>query len=122
MVIHKKHLFEASIARPNDSILKLAKQFKKEESRYIVISDKSGPVGVVSILDLVYDGFAKGRDISKIKAKDIMNSPIFTVSRHEKPHSIFTKMASTRVTSCPVVNKENKCIGMINFNTVAKLV
>ena len=90
-----------------DSVIEVAKKLHEfQERRIYVINAKKMPMGIISIVDINDRVVAKGLDLKKTKAKDIMSYPLTLIlDINEDILNAAKKMAEKNNYYCPVVEK-----------------
>ena len=115
MKVKDCNLTKAHTCSKSDNLIKVANKLKETKSRYIIITEKNVPVGVISSSDLVHKATASKKDPEKTKAEDIMTKPICVVKNSEDANKAFIAMVKKGLNSCPVVDENNICIGAISL-------
>jgi len=100
-------LVKAVSVDENDSVIEVAKKLHQfQERRIIVLNERKFPVGVISIVDINDRVVARGKDLKKTKAKDIMSYPInLIIDINETLEEVAKKMIARDNYYCPVVDK-----------------
>jgi len=100
-------LFKGVCVGENLGIISVAKSFHDfQERRIFVLDKKKYPVGIISIVDINDRVVAKGLDLKKTKAKDIMSYPIKLIADFEDDlKDIASKMVELDVYYVPVISK-----------------
>ncbi|TLN16760.1 CBS domain-containing protein [bacterium] len=70
--------------------------------------------GIITSIDIVDKIVAQQRDPSKTKVRDIMNSPIITVSTSMLLSECAARMKEARIHHLPVINDHGDIVGMIS--------
>mgnify|MGYP001583612881 FL=1 len=106
-------IIEAFKCSEEEPIIEVAKKLRKITLRHIfVVNKKDYPVGIISVMDINNRVVAEGKDIKKLKAKDIMSVPdVFDVEDDVK--DVFKIMTEKQRALNPVV-KNKKMIGIIS--------
>ena len=106
-------IIEAFKCSEEEPIIEVAKKLTKITLRHIfVVNKKDYPVGIISVMDINNRVVAEGKDIKKLKAKDIMSVPdVFDVEDDVK--DVFKIMTEKQRALNPVV-KNKKMIGIIS--------
>jgi len=117
--IKKIKLLSVVTVKLEDTAVTVAKKLHDfQERRIFVLDGKKGPVGIISIVDINDRVVAKGKDPSKIKAKDIMSYPlklIFDINTSlEEAKKMMIHNNNYYV---PIVNK-GKLIGLANYSLI----
>ena len=98
------------------SVQQAAKKMKdRNVSSLVVVDEKGKPQGLVSERDLVTKVCTTDVPINKIKNKEIMSSPLITISSKSSPSKAADMMLQHNVRHLLVVDNgdNNKPIGMI---------
>ena len=100
-------LLKALSVKDNDSIIEAAKKLHNFQERRIFVVDKKGiPIGVISVVDINDRVVARGVDLKKTKAKDVMSYPLtLIIDINESLSDVAQKMVSRDNYYCPVVAK-----------------
>ena len=103
------------------NVVEVAKTLKQhKQRRIIVVDDNEFPIGIISTTDINNRVVAEGKDASKLKALDIMTSPIFlTCDIYDKLDDIFSKMVEHESYFCPVT-KDKKIYGVLTYGELIK--
>ncbi|MBW9140149.1 MAG: CBS domain-containing protein [Candidatus Aramenus sp.] len=92
------------IISSQDATLDEIVQFMKEKyKRHAVVIEESLPVGVISVRDVARP-LASGRDIRKIKAKDVMTVSVYKVTPDSSIETARFLMAEKNIGYLPVVD------------------
>ncbi len=84
-------------------------------SSLIVNKSETNPnFGIITSIDIVDKIVAQQRDPSKMKVREIMNSPLITVESGMHLSECAAKMKEARIHHLPVVNEHGDIVGMIS--------
>ena len=100
-------LVKAVSVDENDSVIEVAKKLHEfQERRIIVVDKKKFPVGIISVIDINDRVVARGKDLKKTKAKDIMSYPLnLVIDINESIEGVAKKMVLRDNYYCPVIDK-----------------
>ncbi len=79
----------------------------------IIITKDTHPIGIVTERDLVIKLISKNKQPSKVKAQDIMSSPLITIPPDKSVELASREMARRRIRRLPVVQGK-KLIGLLS--------
>lgn len=117
MNVKSCNLLEPLTADVEDTILSIAKKMKSKKVRQFTIVKSKKPVGIVSAVDIVNKVVALAKDPAKVKAKDIMTSPIYYCHAEDSALKTYYNMSKDNIISCPVIEDE-KLIGTLTMQNV----
>lgn len=87
----------------------------------IPVVDESGrPKGVVTDRDIACRAVAEGRDPRQTKARDVMSTPVITVTPDDSVEHSLELMEQNQVRRLPVVDESGACCGMIAQADIAR--
>ncbi len=116
--LSKSDINNAVVCSETDSVIKAAKVMKVSRERHIyVIDKKQKPVGLISVTDISNRIVADEKDPKKLKAKDIMTSPVNSFKLGDSIEKILKVMGKQGIFICPVTEK-NKIIGECSMNSL----
>ena len=92
----------------NGSVRKVAQLMDKNDVGSIIVTNKEGkPVGIITERDLVRRVLAKSTQAGRIKAKNIMTTPLLTIDPDETLAEAARKMSRLNVRRMGVIYKGN---------------
>ncbi|WP_027178228.1 CBS and ACT domain-containing protein [Maridesulfovibrio bastinii] len=116
---------------PERSMMKAAKLLKEKNiGRLPIVNDDGELVGLVSDRDVKEASPSKATTLdmhelyyllSEIKLKDIMTRKVLTVSEDDTIEKAAVILQEKKIGGLPVVDSENKCIGIITNTDVFKV-
>jgi len=111
----------SGLIMPTDSIQDAAKMMKKNKWSGLVVVDKTmGPIGIITLKDLVYKALTKGMDPKTTKVSVIMSKELVTVGPDEDISSVITKMRQYKIRRMPVV-KKRELVGYISETNLCEI-
>jgi signal-transduction protein with cAMP-binding, CBS, and nucleotidyltransferase domain len=115
-------LLKAVTVNEDDSVIEVAKKLHDfQERRVFVLNKDSFPIGIISVVDINDRVVARGADLKKTKAKDIMSYPIKIVLDINMPvEEAKKKMVLLDNYYCPVIEK-SKLKGVLNYSAVLEV-
>ncbi len=82
--------------------------------------DSKRVIGVVTDRDITIRAVATGRDISQLKASDVMSHPIVTLQAEEPLESALKLLEENQIRRAPVVDNDGQLVGMVSQADVAR--
>jgi CBS domain-containing protein len=107
----------ACTARPQDGLRETAVRMEKEGVGLLVVMEEDAPVGVVSDRDLA---LALGRDAGRSVA-DVMSRPAIAVADDASVEEAMGLMRDRRVRRLPVIDAEERVVGLISADDLVLL-
>jgi|GEM_PF-190375 len=104
-----------------DSPLREVAQLMKDEDCGVVpiVDDKGCLVGIVTDRDLVIRAFTGGKTPDQLRAGDVMTDDVECVHPDEDIHSIISLMGKRQIRRIPVVERDDRVIGIISMGDIA---
>lgn len=104
---------------PTETVLNASRLMKKHNIGSIpVIDENSQVIGLVTDRDIVIRVFADILPMST-KIEDIMTQPVYTIEQSAEVGFAISLMADKQVRRLPVVDHEQKLVGMISLGDLA---
>lgn len=117
-MIKNLKLYKATTCKDTVNAVLIAKEMKENNARYVYIVDKGDkPIGVVSAIDLCNKVIAREMDAKKVKASDIMNTPVDHVDINQETEYAMKIMIQHKSYSC-LVTENGKVKGVVDYNSV----
>ncbi len=106
---------------PESNLQEIAKLMADNDCGEIPVVDESGrPKGVVTDRDIACRAVAEGRDPRQTAARDVMSTPVITVTPEDGVERSLELMEQNQVRRLPVVDESGACCGMIAQADIAR--
>lgn len=105
-------------ATQRDTMNKVARLMDQWRVTAVVVIDGNKPVGLITERDIMGQLVAEDLRPSKVKAEDLMSSPVITISADESVSEALDKMMQFDVSRLPVVDG-NDMIGIVSKNDIS---
>lgn len=102
----------------NKTIKDAATLMKKYGKGSLIVLKNRKPVGIITADDIVYKIAAKNIKPSSVKIKDMMSSPLITITPDSTCADAAKKMRRNNIKRLPVVDK-GKLIGIVSIDDIA---
>ncbi|MGK2944205.1 MAG: DUF294 nucleotidyltransferase-like domain-containing protein [Desulfuromonadales bacterium] len=99
---------------PHISVIEAARLMREHNIAGLVIVEGENPIGILSVRDLRDLIAAAGENLAGYKVCDIMHAGVTTVRSQAYVFEAIFKMAKNNIHHLPVVNDEQKLVGIIN--------
>jgi CBS domain-containing protein len=76
-------------------------------------------IGLVTDRDIVIRAVADGKDCNTTRAEEVMSTDLYTARPHERLVELIQKMGDKQVRRIPVVNENNRLLGMVSMGDIA---
>jgi len=109
-------------ALPDDTVEKVAQLMKKEDIGPVpVVDDEQNKrlVGIVTDRDLALKVVAEGRDPQTTKVEEVMTRKLITCRPDDDVESAMKAMAQYQLRRIPVVDNDDRLVGIISQADVA---
>jgi len=106
--------------RLDSSLRDVARIMKEEDCGIVPVVDERGRLrGLLTDRDLVIRTLAEGRPPDNLLARDIMTDDVEVVTPDEDIHSIIALMGRKQVRRVPVVERDDRLVGIIAMADIA---
>jgi CBS domain-containing protein len=107
------------IVRSKASVIDAAKEMKTEKVGSVIVVENGKPVGILTESDILKKIVAEGKDASKIKVKDVMSTPLISISPDEKIEKAIKLLGKNRIRRLPVI-ENGKLVGIITERDIVQ--
>jgi CBS domain-containing protein len=107
---------------PTDTVIKAAQLMKSKDIGSVPIVDNNQTkrlLGIVTDRDLTLAIIAEGREARTTKVEDVMTRSVVTCRAEDSAQEALDAMAEYQLRRIPVVDKDNKLVGIISQADVA---
>jgi CBS domain-containing protein len=107
---------------PEDTVSKVAQLMKREDIGPVLIVDTERSktlVGIVTDRDLAIKVVSEGRDPQKTKVQEVMTRKLITCHADDSIENAMNAMAQYQLRRIPVVDENNRLVGIISQADVA---
>jgi len=97
-----------------------AKAMAKKGVSCAVITQKGSAIGIVTERDLVVEVLSEGIDAKNVLVRDIMSTPLITISPDAPLTAAAELMTQYRIRRLVVVDKEGMLVGIVTTGDIAR--
>jgi signal-transduction protein with cAMP-binding, CBS, and nucleotidyltransferase domain len=119
MKVDECTLIKPLYCNKDTALVEVAKILRENKQRRILVVDENeAPVGIISTTDINNKIVAENKDASKLKAHEIMTSPIYlTCDIEDSLNQVYCKMRQHESFFCPVT-KDKKLYGILTYGEI----
>ena len=111
---------QVSVARPTDSIRKVAETMAKVDSGVVPVVEDGKVVGLVTDRDIVLRVVAEGRSFDSPVSEAMSDGEVLSVKEDDILADATAKMANNQVRRLVVLNEAGNLTGILSLGDVAK--
>ncbi|KSB90862.1 signal transduction protein [Caulobacter vibrioides] len=111
---------QVSVARPSDSIRKVAEVMAKVDSGVVPVVDNGKVLGLVTDRDIVLRVVAEGRSFDSPVSEVMSDGEVLSVKEDDILADATAKMANNQVRRLVVLNDSGNLTGILSLGDVAK--
>ncbi len=104
---------------PDTSVTTLAKKMKQYDVGALPVGENDRLIGMVTDRDIAVRGFANGKDISKLTARDIMTKGIIWCRARDSAGEAARVMESKQIRRLPVIDENKRMVGMLSLGDIS---
>ncbi|MGB9635231.1 MAG: CBS domain-containing protein [Candidatus Micrarchaeia archaeon] len=110
-VMHKGVVTVPDYATVKDAAIKML----SNNISSLVVTRKNSAIGIITDRDIVLRIIAQGKDPGMVLVREVMSSPIITVSHNSKIDEVAMLMLNKKIKKLPVIDDKNNLIGMLTY-------
>ena len=104
---------------PDTPLTAIAKKMQQYDIGAIPVGENDRLVGMVTDRDIAVRGLAKGTDISKLTARDVMTKGIFWCRDSDDASEAVRLMEDKHVRRLPVIDEKKRMVGMLSLGDIS---
>jgi CBS domain-containing protein len=104
---------------PSDSVARAAQAMDELNVGVIPVCEGEKLVGMVTDRDIIIRGVAQERDIKSTKLADVMSTNVRCAKEDQDIDEVLSQMAETQIRRMPVVDKQEKLVGIVSLGDIA---
>lgn len=104
---------------PDTSITAIAEMMQEGDIGAIPVGENDRLVGMVTDRDLAVRGLVKGRDISKLTAKDVMTKGVTWCRDSDSATEAARLMETKHIRRLPVIDEKKRLVGMLSLGDLS---
>jgi len=101
------------------SIVEVAEVMTSRDVGSVLVTVEGKEAGILTERDLTRKVVAKGLDPKSMLARDVMSSPLLTISQDAPLGEAAETMSKNRVRRLPVVDEKGKVVGIISTRIIS---
>ena len=110
---------EVSVLNPSSTLRQAAEQMKAQDVGSVPVCDGQKLVGMITDRDIAVRAVAEGRDPNATRVSDVMSGDVVWCFEDASTEEVAAKMADRQVRRVPVVNRDQKLVGIVALADLA---
>ena len=111
---------EVCCVKPETKINDVAKLMEQNHIGCVPVCDNNNClVGLITDRDIILRTVACDKDVKNTPASEIMTCNVCTCNGNDDVHTAENKMAQNQIRRIPVVNEQNKMVGILTMGDLA---
>ena len=107
-------------AAPGDTVYDAAKTMRETKRGAVIVLDGGKLVGIFTERDIMTKVVVEKRDPQSTKIKDVMVSPVITVSEDDSIEDALKFMSKKHIRHLPLLDKQGKPVAMVSIRDVLR--
>ena len=104
---------------PETPVTTLAKKMLQHDVGALPVGENDRLIGMVTDRDIAVRGVAKGKDISKLTARDIMTKGVIWCRDSENADDAARIMETKHLRRLPVIDENKRMVGMLSLGDIS---
>ena len=105
---------------PNMPVTMLAQRMLEKDIGAIPIGENDRLIGMVTDRDIVLRAVARGKDISKLTARDVMSEGVTWCRDSEDVDTAVQTMERRQIRRLPVIDENKRMVGMLSLGDISQ--
>ncbi len=105
---------------PSRTVREAALLMASRQVNFLVVVEGGRPIGVVTCMDVVARGVARGLDVDRTPVRAIMSSPPYTAKPTESLEDAAARMAKMGLRRLAVVDDGGRLVGVLTSDDIAR--
>ena len=105
---------------PGTTLVTVGRMMSEKKISCVIVQEKMKILGIISERDIVRRLAANGGELSKVKARQVMTSPVHTLYSDTTLDRAVNLMAEKGFRRFPIVNRSEKLVGIVTQSDVLK--
>ncbi|WP_174448155.1 CBS domain-containing protein [Conexivisphaera calida] len=105
---------------PSKTLREAALLMASRQANFLLVVEDGRPLGIVTSMDMVVRGIARGLDVDRTPVRAVMSSPSYTASPTERLEEAAARMAKMRLRRLAVVDGEGHVVGVLTSDDIAR--
>ncbi len=116
----KKAMHEGAVwIAPDMPLREIAKKMKDEDIGALPVGEKDRLVGMVTDRDIVCRAVASGKDIAKLRARDVMTKGITYCRTEQNLKEALDLMEKHAIRRLPVIDENKRMAGILSLGDIS---
>lgn len=108
-----------SWVEPDTKLKDIARIMRDEDIGAVPVGENDRLVGMVTDRDIACKGFAKGKKVMKMRARDVMTRGITYCRTNEEVEDAIRIMESKKIRRLPVIDDDKRMVGMLAIGDIS---
>lgn len=110
----------ATCVQPSTPVRVIAKRMRDGDVGAIAVKADGQLVGIVTDRDITCRALANGRDVAKLKAKDVMTKRVVSCSLNDDVKTAIGIMEARKIRRLPVMDSHEALVGMLSLGDISR--
>jgi len=119
MQVKNEMTTKVEVANPGTSVKEVARKMRDLNIGVLPVCEKDRLIGIVTDRDITVRLTADAKNPATTKVKEIMSRKVESCFEDEEVEKIAEKMESRKVRRLPVINHDEKLVGMLSLADLA---
>jgi CBS domain-containing protein len=106
---------------PDTGVQEIANKMKTLDVGFLPVCDKDRLVGTVTDRDIVIRGIAGGKNLTSLKAKEVMNKDVHWCYEDQDIEEVAERMRDKDVRRMIILNKSKRLVGVASIGDISKV-
>lgn len=104
---------------PDVSLIDIAKKMHEQDIGALPVGENDKLIGMVTDRDIVCRGIAPGKDLSTLKARDVMTKGITYCNEDHDLQEALELMEKNKIRRLPVIGENKRMVGILSLGDIS---
>lgn len=106
---------------PDAPVASIARLMRDQDIGAVPVVDEDGDLlGIITDRDITIRALADGRDVSALKARDIMTTDVVCCHETDATESVIDLMEDNQIRRLPVLDQDLRLVGMVSLGDISQ--
>jgi len=109
------------VVSPDSTVQEAATAMAEYDVGAVLVGGGDGLEGILTDRDIILRAVVEGRDVTRLRVREIMSASLFTVREDDTVEAAFREMSERQVRRLPVLDRDGGLTGIVTLSDLGRL-